>query len=251
LPNTALIDVKSRPEVGKRQAGIETELSNRQIEIVGTFSLGTDFASGNGNLVMSDQNFLRYFASLGPEEEDRTLNTADVGVLEFADDVDVDKLVATLSDNLPEDVAILSKQEFIAQELDYWRENTNIGFVFTLLTIMSFLVGIILVYQILYTDVSDHWAEYATLKAIGYSNLYLLGVVLQEAMLLAVLGFIPGLLVSIGLYNLATDTTGLLMVMTVGRALNIQIATFVMCLISGAIAVRKVQAADPAEVFGE
>jgi putative ABC transport system permease protein len=95
-------------------------------------------------------------------------------VLEFADDVDVDKLVATLSDNLPKDVAILSKQEFINRELDYWRENTNIGFVFTLLTIMSFLVGIILVYQILYTDVSDHWAEYATLKAIGYSNFYLL-----------------------------------------------------------------------------
>jgi putative ABC transport system permease protein len=250
LPNTAIIDLKSQAQIGKLEAGIETELSDRQVKIVGTYTLGTDFASGNGNLIMSDQNFLRYFASLGPEEEDRTLNTADVGILKFADGVDVDRLVATLNANLPNDVTFLSKQEFIDKELNYWRENTNIGFVFSLLTIMSFFVGIILVYQILYTDVSDHWAEYATLKAIGYSNWYLLGVVLQEAMFLGVLGFIPGLIVSIGLYDLATDATGLLMQMTVRRAINIQIATFVMCMISGFIAVRKVQAADPAEVFG-
>ncbi|AFY71533.1 DevC protein [Thalassoporum mexicanum PCC 7367] len=250
LPNTAIIDLKSQAQVGGLAAGTETELSDRQVKIVGTYTLGTDFASGNGNLIMSDQNFLRYFASLGPEEEDRTLNTTDVGILKFADGVDVDRLVATLQKNMPNDVTILSKQQFIDRELNYWRENTNIGFVFSLLTVMSFFVGIILVYQILYTDVSDHWAEYATLKAIGYSNWYLLGVVLQEALFLAILGFLPGLLISIVLYDLATDATGLLMVMTFRRALNIQLATFLMCVISGFIAVRKVQAADPAEVFG-
>jgi putative ABC transport system permease protein len=250
FPWTALIDDRSRPEVGPTEAGIDTELMEQQIHVVGTFSLGTDFAAGNGNVVMSDQNFIRYFARLGPEDDSRTLNTVDVGVLTVAPGYDVDVLVETLGDRLPQDVLVLSRNAFAQREREYWEENTNIGFIFSLLTLMSFIVGIILVYQILYTDIADHWAEYATLKAMGYTNLNLLFIVLQEALILAVIGFIPGLLVSLILYDMAIDATGLLMVLTVRRALNLFIATFIMCLVSGAIAVRKVQSTDPAEVFG-
>ncbi|MEO1132062.1 MAG: ABC transporter permease DevC, partial [Cyanobacteria bacterium J06639_1] len=248
--NTALMDTRSRAEVGTPQAGIETELSERNIRIVGTFTLGTDFASGNGNLVMSDRNFIRYFNADSPDAEARTLSTVDIGLLKLSDKADPAAVVAALRQNLPNDVSVLTRDEFVNQELTYWRENTNIGFVFSLLTAMGFIVGIILVYQILYTDVADHWAEYATLKAMGYSNFYLLGVVMQEAALLTALGFLPGWAISVVLYQSTADATGLLMRMTSDRALGMLAATFVMCLISGAIAVRKVQAADPAEVFG-
>lgn len=250
MPWTVLLDDRARPEVGPIETGITTELMEQRVYVVGTFSLGTDFAAGNGNVVMSDQNFVRYFARLGPEEDSRTLNTVDVGLLTVTPGYDVDLLVQTLSDRLPKDVLILSKDDFSQRERIYWEENTNIGFVFSLLTTMSFLVGIILVYQILYTDIADHWAEYATMKAMGYTNLNLLTIVLQEAVILAVIGFIPGLLVSLILYQMAMNATGLLMVLTVQRAANIFAATFIMCLTSGVIAVRKVQAADPAEVFG-
>lgn len=250
LPWTALIDEQARPEVGPIVVGMRTELMEQQVTIVGTFSLGTDFAAGNGNVIMSDQNFLRYFARLGPEVDSRTLNTVDVGLIKVTPGTDIAALVNTLREQLPKDVRVLTKAEFAQQELTYWQENTNIGFVFSLLTSMSFVVGIILVYQILYTDVADHWAEYATLKAMGYSRLHLLGVVMQEAVILAVLGFIPGTIVSLGLYDLASDITGLLMQMTPERSFNIFLITLVMCLISGTIAVRKVLTADPAEVFG-
>jgi putative ABC transport system permease protein len=199
---------------------------------------------------MSDQNFLRYFANLGPDEESRSLNTVDIGLLRVADGTNVEQLTKVLRDRLPKDISVYTKQEFVDQELNYWRKNTSIGFVFSLLTTMSFLVGVILVYQILYTDVADHWVEYATLKAIGYSNRYLFGVVLQQATLLGFLGFVPGCLISFGLYTLTRNATGLYMVMTPSRILNLMIATFLMCLISGVIAVRRVQQADPAEVFG-
>jgi putative ABC transport system permease protein len=250
LPWTVLVDDKSRSEVGQVQKGTVTELSERQVQVVGLFSLGTDFASGNGNVVMSDQNFVRFFGNLGPEETSRTLNTVDIGLLKLAPGVNPDQVVRVLTERLPKDVLVYTKAQFVQKELDYWRNNTSIGFVFTLLTTMSFVVGIILVYQILYTNVSDHWAEYATLKAIGYSNFYLLGVVLQQSVILAVLGFIPGYLIALVLYQLTTNATGLLMQMTFWRGFNLLIATFVMCLISGLIAVRKVQATDPAEVFG-
>ncbi|MBE9099357.1 ABC transporter permease DevC [Vacuolonema iberomarrocanum] len=250
LPWTALVDEKSRAEVGPTEAGIESELAEQQITLVGTYSLGTDFASANGNLVMSDQNFLRYFSNLGPELDSRSLRTVDIGLLRLAPGTDVDRLVAALQRRLPNDVLVLSKDDFVQKELDYWRNNTNIGFVFSLLTTMSFVVGIILVYQILYTDVADHWAEYATLKAMGYTNLYLLWVVIQQALLLGVMGFVPGYLIALGLYQMTANATGLLMQMTLFRGINILLATIVMCLISGAIAVRRVQATDPAEVFG-
>ncbi|MBD2306914.1 FtsX-like permease family protein [Chroococcidiopsis sp. FACHB-1243] len=250
LPWTALIDDQSRSEVGPIAIGTVTELSEQQIRLVGTFSLGTDFASGNGNVVISDQNFLRYFANLAPEEDSRTLNTVDIGLLKVAENADVDAIASALRQQLPQDVAVWTKAEFVQKELSYWQENTAIGFVFSLLTTMGFFVGIILVYQILYTDVAEHWAEYATLKAIGYSNFHLLGIVLQESVILVFFGFVPGFFISLGLYSLTASSTGLLMQMTWERAINILIATFIMCLISGAIAVRKVQATDPAEVFG-
>jgi putative ABC transport system permease protein len=250
LPWTVIVDEKSRTEVGAVTTGTVTELAEQQVHVVGTYSLGTDFASANGNVIMSDQNFLRYFANLGPEEQSRGLNTVDIGLLRVRPGADVEAIARTLSDQLPKDVAVLTKPEFVDMELDYWRNNTAIGFVFTLLTIMSFVVGIILVYQILYTDVADHWTQYATLKAIGYSDRYLLGVVFQQALLLGVMGFIPGYLTALVLYRVTANATGLLMQMTLGRGLNILLATVLMCLISGAIAIRKVQSADPAEVFG-
>jgi putative ABC transport system permease protein len=250
MPRTALVDSKSRPKVGSRTPGTVTEVAKQSVKIVGTFPLGTDFTSGNGNVVMSDQNFVRYFSSLGPDEDSRDLNTVDLGLLKVAPGADVPTLVKTLTQQLPNDILLFSKEDFVQRELNYWKQSTNIGFVFSLLATMSFLVGVIIVYQILYTDVAEHWAEYATLKAMGYSNFFLLKIVLQQAIFMGLLGFVPGFLISWGLYNLTADATGLLMQMTTTRAIRTLITTVIMCLISGSIAVRKVQSTDPAEVFG-
>jgi len=148
-----------------------------------------------------------------------------------------------------DDTRILTLQGYINFEKDYWQKSTAIGFIFTLGTVMGFIVGIVIVYQILYTDVSDHLAEYATLKAMGYNNLYLAQVVIQEAFVLSILGFIPGLGISFGLYNLTKNAT-LLPLYIWDKAIPVMILTMIMCVISGAISLRKVQSADPAEIFG-
>ena len=148
-----------------------------------------------------------------------------------------------------DDTRILTLQGYINFEKDYWHKSTAIGFIFTLGTVMGFIVGIVIVYQILYTDVSDHLAEYATLKAMGYNNLYLAQVVIQEAFVLSILGFIPGLGISFGLYNLTKSAT-LLPLYIWDKAIPVMILTMIMCVISGAISLRKVQSADPAEIFG-
>jgi putative ABC transport system permease protein len=123
--------------------------------------------------------------------------------------------------------------------------------------IVGFIVGIVIVYQILHTEVSDQLPEYATLKAMGYTDRYLFSIVLQEALLLAILGFLPGMAASIGLYQIAQSATLLPIVMKTERAIFVLILTVIMCVSSGSnglpsaisIAIRKLQAADPADLF--
>jgi putative ABC transport system permease protein len=110
-------------------------------------------------------------------------------------------------------------------------------------------VGVIICYQILFTDVVDHLPQFATLKAIGYHGGFLVRVVLGESLCLALLGFVPGLGLSAVLYAMVDALTGLPMVLTVWRGGLVLALTVAMCLLSGLIAVRKVVAADPADVF--
>ena len=153
------------------------------------------------------------------------------------------------SENLPDDVLVMTKAQFIQREKDYWNSATPIGYVFAFGAIMGFVVGAIIVYQILFADVSEHLREYATLRAIGYRNRFVSGIVLQEAAILAVLGFIPGVAVANWLYGKAAAATNLPLYMTQERATTVFLMTLAMCAISGMLAMRKVRKLDPAEVF--
>ena len=110
-------------------------------------------------------------------------------------------------------------------------------------------MGSIIVYQILFADVSDHLQEYATLKAMGYSNRYLFGLVFQEAVMMAFLGFLPGMALTLFLYQTAGSATQLPLEMTWARAIVVLSLTVAMCTVSGVIAARKVRTLDPADIF--
>ncbi|MFP4099478.1 ABC transporter permease DevC [Coleofasciculus sp.] len=247
IENGVLFDDTSRPEYGAiaqlfhQKQEVTTEVEERRIRVVGLFSLGASFAA-DGNIVTSDLNFLRIF----PRRDRRLI---DIGLVQLKPGANLQKVLTNMRQELPDDVTIFSKQEFIDFEKNYWQTSTAIGFVFTLGTIMGFVVGTVIVYQILYTDVSDHLPEYATLKAMGYTNRYLLMVVFQEALILAVLGYIPGMVIASGLYGLTKAATRLPMMMTLTKTITILILTIIMCCVSGAIAVRKLKAADPADIF--
>lgn len=246
LPDVVLFDEASRPEFGpigqffQEKNVVETEVENRRIQVRGLFKLGASFGA-DGNIITSDLNFRRLF----PQRERGLI---DVGVINLKSGGDVEEIVEKMRKEFT-DVRVLSHQEFIDFEKTYWQESTSIGFVFTLGTAMGFIVGTVIVYQILYTDVADHLAEYATLKAMGYTDMYLLIVVFQEALILALLGFVPGFALSFGLYSLTKNATSLPIYMTLLRSAWVLILTIMMCLISGAIAIRKLRAADPADIF--
>jgi putative ABC transport system permease protein len=209
----------------------------------GQFTLGGGFAS-DGTLIVSDQNFRRLF-------DPRPLDRIDLGLIQVQPGADVEALVRAMQSMLPRDVLVLTREQITQRDRDYWVGTTSIGFIFSLGVTVSFIVGTVIVYQILYTDIASHLSEYATLKAMGYRSRYLFSVVLQEAVILAGMGYVPGFILSIGLYELTRNATngGLPMSMNLGRAIFVLILTLIMCSLSGLISVRKVIAADPAEVF--
>ncbi|MEH2011039.1 ABC transporter permease DevC [Nostoc sp.] len=247
LPDVVLFDRSSRVEYGPIAANYEqgntviAEVRRRRIKVGGLFTLGASFGA-DGNLITSDINFLRIFNNRQP-------GLIDIGLIRLKPGADVKVVVQELQNYLPNEVNVLTKQEFIDFERNYWANSTAIGFIFTLGTVMGFIVGTVIVYQILYTEVADHLAEYATLKAIGYTQNYLLTVILQEALLLAVFGYFPGIIFALFMYKAARDATLLPVFMSFDRAVMVLILTMLMCIISGAIAVRKLRSADPADIF--
>lgn len=247
IPDVVLFDDASRPEFGpipqlfNQGEAVLTEVESRRIRVGGLFTLGASFGA-DGNILTSDLNFLRMFSK-------RDKGIIDIGVVKLKPGTETESIIQIMKEKLPKDVLVLSKEEFVDKEKQYWETGTAIGFIFGLGTSMGFIVGIVIVYQILYTDVADHLPEYATLKAMGYKNSYLLMVVFQEALILSIIGYLPGAAIATGLYALTKSATQLPMAMTLARAIIVFILTIVMCSVSGAIAVRKLQAADPADIF--
>jgi len=246
-PDVVLFDDASRPEYGPvpaafRASGpVSVEVANRRVTVGGLFSLGTSFGI-DGSLITSDLNFLRLFPPREP-------GLIDIGLIRLKRGIDPLALRTALRAALPPDVEVLTKADYVAREKAYWGNATAIGYVFSFGAVMGFVVGAIIVYQILFADISSHLAEYATLKAMGYTNGYIFKVVFQEAIILAVFGYLPGALICVQLYRLTENATRLPMQMSPATGMLVLGLTVAMCCFSGAIALRKVRSADPAEIF--
>lgn len=247
MPNQVLFDRASLPKFGPiaslfaKQSIVEAQLNDVKVRVTGLFTLGVSFAA-YGNLISSDSTFEHIFNSHKSDQ-------IEVGLIKLQPGINVEKVRYNLRVSLPNDVLIITPEIFAQLEKSYWAKTTPIGFIFGISVIVSFIVGIVIVYQILYSDVSEHLPEYATLKAIGYSERYLLEVIVYEGFLIAVLGYIPGFIMTIGLYQVAATATMLPIYMTGERTITVFILTLTMCLISGLIVVQKLQSADPADIF--
>ncbi|MBD1852647.1 ABC transporter permease DevC [Leptolyngbya sp. FACHB-711] len=244
-PGTVLFDRLGQPTLGNvpqlfAEAGsVNTTINNRRVQVVGLFSLGSNF-NDKGYVLMSDWNY---------EQISRQgSNSINVGVVILEPGADIGAVQAQLQARLPPEVRVATKAELIALEQEFAASFPQ-GKVLSFGAIMGFVVGMVIVYQILYTDISNHLPEYATLKAMGYSDRSLWIIVLQEALILAVLGFIPGCLASYGVYGLLAQATRIPVVMRWDVAVQVFVLTVVMCSVAGTMAMNKLRSADPVDVF--
>ncbi|MDZ8135094.1 MAG: ABC transporter permease DevC [Nostoc sp. DedQUE04] len=255
IPDVVLFDRGSRPEFGpiaeKFNAGDTTQtveifpfnsLIGYKVRIGGLFTLGPSFGV-DGNLLVSDSTFLRINPNTRPAD------MIDIGLISLKPGTNAETVLKNLQASLPNDVQVFTRQGFIDFEKNYWAVRTPIGFILNLMLTMAAVVGVVIVYQILYSNIATQFVAYATLKAIGYANSYLLNVVFQQALILAILGYIPGFITSVLLYSFAAEATKLPIVMTTNNAAIVLTSTVLMCITSGALAINKLRSADPGDIF--
>lgn len=244
--NTVLMDRRGRRFLGHGEAGLETELAGRHVTIAGTFTLGPDFAS-DGTVVTSERTFFNLFPDrLGA---DLRGTEVEIGVLQVAHGHDPIAVRDAIRAILPDDVVVLTKQELLDLETSFQNDVSPVGPIFLTGTLIGFAVGILIAYQIMFTDLSDFLPQFATLKAIGYTNRFMLVTSLQQAVLYALLGFVPAWLMTIGIFAVVGEVALLPMRVTLALAVGGLLLTWGMCVISGLLAVRHLLRADPAEVF--
>jgi putative ABC transport system permease protein len=248
----ALVDRKSKAKYGFEKRDLEKlraqeiELSGRQVRMQEWVEIGTDFVY-DGSLILSDRGVEQFF----PFRNGRRppLAAVDLGLVLLQDGTNKRAVRDELQVLLGDAIHVYDREALIQREIGFWATNTPIGIIFSIGTVMGLFVGVIICYQILFTDIHDHLAEFATLKAMGYGPYYFLRFVMLQSFYLSVFGFLPGWLLSWVLYAWLSEWTGLVMMLTPPRVLSVFCLTFLMCTISGALAVRKLWATDPATLF--
>lgn len=248
VENTVLLDEGTRGlpasviEALKTGGRFTFETGGNTFTAIGTMDVGGGFLA-DGMIIMSDQTFLRAFPNRSSAAPNHIMIRTDDGVA-------TDTVIARLNAALPLDnLRVQSMAGSAANDLAYMSTERPTGIIFGFGVFMGILVGLVIVYQVLSTDVADHLGEYATFKAMGYGHPFFLGIIFEEAIILAVLGFIPGFVASAGLYTMLVSVTGLPVEMDASRAILVFIGTLVACNLSGAIATRRLANADPADLF--
>ena len=218
------------------------EIKGHTLNAVGTFSIGGGF-NADGNMIVSDQTFLRLF----PQRLSGTPSHILIKTVSGEDAETVSDRLRSQLTSAPVKIRPLDKA--IAEDVRYQTTERPIGVIFGFGVFIGILVGIVIVYQVLTSDVADHIREYATFKAIGYEHRFFLGIITEEAVILAVLGFVPGVFLSSVIYAAMASATDLPVAMDTGRAFVVFAGTLLTCTLSGFIATRRLAAADPADLF--
>jgi putative ABC transport system permease protein len=242
-PDTGIVDRGARRFLGMDPPPPAAELNGNKIKIIGSFALGPDFEN-DGTVVIGDRTFGKLLPGPGggpPEVE--------LGVIKLAPGGDRAAVQRAITAAEPTEIAVLTKGQLLELERKFQAEVSSAGPIFAMGTLVGFVVGMLISYQVIYTDLADQQPQYATMKAIGYRTRYLVQVVLEQAALSALAGWVPACLVSIVLFRIVGRLALIPLQLTVELALVSLVLTVSMCLISAVLAVRRVVTADPAEVF--
>lgn len=244
LPNTFAVDrISGGPNkiYGKPKVGDMVELNGRNNQLVGLYNMGVGVVD-LGAMIVSDQNYLRLFDGI-------SLKDVNVGLIKLAAGTDLNKAILELRNTLPDDVDIYTRSAFNQQEQDYKERETSTGIIFNSGAIVAFIVGMVILFQTLSTQVAKYFSEFATLKAIGYANTYLTRLVLQLAVILCGASFFPGLGLTLLIYQTVEQETGLPMSMTITRLVFVFVSVMLMAMFASIVSVRKAYKADPADLF--
>jgi putative ABC transport system permease protein len=243
--DSVIVDARARPFLGMDSGASTTEINGRTVHIVGRFRLGPDFMS-DGTVMMSPATYARLLA--GNPAAAATL-PIEFGVITTKPGADVAAVERALRAALPARLRVFSKPQLAAFERNFQEHLSSAGPIFWMGALVGFIVGMLISYQVVYTDLSDQLPQYATLKGMGYRTVYLVRVVFAQAALSAFAAYVPAWLLCLLVYRIIEHFALLPLRMTLARTLLSLGLTLGMCLLSAAFAIRRVARLDPAEVF--
>jgi putative ABC transport system permease protein len=241
--DTGVVDRRARRFLGMDPPPSAGELNGSKIKIIGSFALGPDFEN-DGTVVIGDRTFAKLLPS-----PDGGAPDVELGVIKLNPGSDRATVQQAVAAAVPKAVAVLTKAQLLELERKFQADVSSAGPIFAMGTLVGFIVGMLISYQIIYTDVAEQQPQYATMKAMGYRTRYLIQVVLEQGALSALAGWVPACLLAVLLFRVVGEVALLPLHMSIGLALVSLALTLAMCLISAVLAVRRVLSADPAEVF--
>lgn len=246
-PENILFDAKSSGEFGvnedvfNERGEVYSEIADARVRVKGLFRMGQTLAS-NGHAIMSVDAYMR----LAPHKSHALIN---VGIARLRPGSDPEEVRNRLAGILSSDVQIMTMDEFIKSEQVYWRDRTPVGFVTLAGLIVGMMVGGVVIYQILYTDINDHLHEYATLKAIGWQESYFFVVIMVQAVILLLISFVPGSFITFFINYLARTTAGIPAYLTPYGLGVVFFLSIFMCFVAAKFAIQRLQNANPADLF--
>jgi putative ABC transport system permease protein len=248
-PQTLLVDTLTRREFGPANdyqfgpddIGRRIEINEKQLEVAGLYRCGSGLSAGGG-VITNFRDFMRCQPQYPPEQ-------VSLGLVQCVANADVSAVARQLRRTLPEDIEVLTRDEILDSEIRHWVWQTNYGLIFQSGVLVAVIVGTAIVYQVLASEVSSRMPEYATLKAMGYGNSYLVRIMVEQSLLLAVVAFLAGWAISAVLYEITAVGAQIPIRMTWPNLLLVLVLTAALCVVSGVAAIRKAYSADPAELF--
>jgi putative ABC transport system permease protein len=248
-PRTMLVDTRTRREFGPANSrgfgfedlGQRVEINDKSLEISGLYTVGTGLNAG-GAIIVHQRDFLRCVPQFPPDQ-------ASLALVQIRDAASAPAVASRLTAALPDDVDVLTRAQTLDREIRHWVWETNYGLIFMSGVVVAVVVGTAIVYQVLASEVSSRMPEYATLKAIGYDNAYLMRIMVQQSLLLALVSFLAGWLIAAVLYEITAIGAQIPIRMTVTNCVLVFALTAALCVVSGLGAIRKAFRADPADLF--
>ena len=239
--DTVLFDRAAHPVLGAHQIGTRSEIVGRQLEVVGLFEWGAGFVA-NGIFVVSKRTYQSLFPTTGP-------NAVELGVIRLEAGADPERVAAAIAARLPDDVEVWSRQRLEARDRAFFLEQRPIGMMFTSGVVVAFLVGAVILFQVLSSEVTNRLDEFATLKALGFRDLQIYRVVVEQGVLYCLAAFVPAAVLATGLYALVRQVARLPLEMSPGLLLAVLALSLLMCLAGALIASRRLRQAEPADLF--
>lgn len=238
---TAMVDQRARPSYGPWRIGGPANVNGQDLSIVGAYALGMGLLA-DGSIVVSHNTYGRLYGLAMAER-------FNFGLIKVAPGESPAVVAERLRASLPDDVVVSTKAEIMRREERYFVSVKPIGIMFQVGMAVAFVVGAVILYQILSSEISNRMKEFATLKAMGYTERYIYGVGIAQGLLFSIMGYLPSLALSFLLYRILRGLSGFPVYMDINRALFVFVLTIGMCVIAAALSLGKIKRADPADLF--